>query len=163
MNPLHRPRRSALVAAVLLALAAVWLVGVPITAVYVTSEANAAAHDVSSMYSWWTTEQDVVYTDATGADLEHIDQAFLNQPRLTEGIRVSCGTAFTSGAHEPVKPEAPQACAQVEGPRRVVGLCLFGLAVLAAGLARRLPAESERHRNRYHQSRAQRRVLKRGR
>lgn len=163
MNPLHRPRRSALVGAVLLGLAAAWFLLVPVTAVYVTSEANAAPHDISSMYSWSTTEQDVIYTDATGADLAHIDEAFLAQPRLTEGIRVSCGTAFSAGSHEKVKPESGQACSEVEGPRRIAGLILLGLAVLGAVLASRLPAESEARRNRYHQPREQRRLLKRGR
>ena len=163
MNPLHRPRLSALVGAVLLGLAAAWFLLVPVTAVYVTSEANAAPHDVSSMYSWWTTEQDVIYTDATGADLAHIDEAFLAEPRLTEGVRVSCGTAFTAGSHEQAKPEAPQACSEVEGPRRIVGVILLGLAMLGAVLAARLPAESEARRNRYQQPREQRRLLKRGR
>lgn len=158
MNPLDRPRRTVRVLAVLIALAAAWLLLVPITAVYVTSDANPAPRDLSSLYSWWTNEQSVIYDDVTGVDLNRA-----NPQRLTEGIRMDCGTALSAGPHERARPAGPTVCAELDRPRRVTGLALLVVAILGVALARLVPAESARHRNRYHLSWRHRRRLMRGR
>jgi hypothetical protein len=163
MNPRDHPRRWGRIVAAVLALVSAWILLVPVTAVYVSREADLAPHDISSLYSWWTTEQSFVYIDATGADLANIGPDYAARRGLSEGIRMNCGAAFTTGPNEQARRTGPQACAELEGPRRIVGLVLLGLAAAALVLAQRLPTESERHRNRYHQSWRHRRRLMRGR
>jgi hypothetical protein len=145
-------------------LVAAWLLFVPIAVAYVTSDADPAPRDVSTLYSWWTSEQDLIYSDITAADLAHLDEdAFLSRDHLAEGFRLSCGNAFTTGPHEQLQqPDGPRVCSGVEGPRRIIGSSLLGLGVLSLLAAIKLPAKRDRNRNRYRQPYRQRRLLKRG-
>jgi len=159
VNPFRRPKLWARLAGVVLVLLAAWLLLVPITVAYVTPAPRA----VSTLYSWWTSEQDLIYTDATGADLHKLDGVSLDQTRLIEAYRLNCGDAFTAGPHEQLlQPAGPDMCSSAETPRRIIGLSLFGLGVLGLLAAVRLPAEPERYRNRYRLPHRQRRQLKRG-
>lgn len=163
MNPLRRPKLWArLVGSVLVVLAA-WLLLVPITVAYLTSDPDSPPRAVSTMYSWWTAEQDLIYTDPMGSDLNKPGGLTLDKTRLIEAYRLNCGNAFTAGPHEQVlDPDGPEMCATVETPRRIIGLSLLGLGVLGLLAAVRLPAEPERYRNRYRLTYQQRRQLKRG-
>jgi hypothetical protein len=146
-------------------LAAVWLLFVPITVAYLTSDANPTPRDVSTLYSWWTTEQDLIYSDVMAADLPHLnDDVYLSADHLAEGYRLNCGNAFTAGPHEQLQqPDGSHVCSSVEGPRRIIGSSLLGLGVLGLLAATKLSAKSDQHRNRYRQPYSQRRLLKRGR
>jgi hypothetical protein len=164
VNPLRRPKLWARLTGGVLVLLAAWLLLVPITVAYQTNEAAAAPRAVSTLYSWWTSEQDLIYTDPTGADLNKLGGVSLGQTRLIEAYRLNCGNTFTSGAHEQLlEPDGPDMCSSSETPRRIIGLSLLGLGVLGLLAATRLPAEPERYRNRYRLPYRQRRRLKRGR
>ena len=164
MNPLRRPRLWARLAATTMLLIAAWVLLVPITAVYMTSDANPAPREVSSMYSWWTTEQDLVYSDVVGVDLARLDHTYVEQDHLANGIRLGCGNVFTTGSHEQLQePDGPQVCSGLETPRRIIGLSLLGLGVFGLVAAVKLPARADRQSNRYRQPYSQRRLLKRGR
>jgi hypothetical protein len=143
---------------------AAWLLFVPITVAYVTSDADPAPRDVSTLYSWWTSEQDLIYSDITAADLNHLDEdAFLSRDHLAEGFRLNCGNAFTAGLHEQLQqPDGARVCSGVEGSRRIISSSMLGLGVLGLWTAIRLPANRDRNRTRYHQPYRQRRLLKRG-
>jgi len=150
---LDHPRRWALVAAAAATVAAAWLLLVPITAVYVTSTEDPAPHDVSTRYSWWTTEQNFVYSDA----------GLSPSPHTVNGVRLNCGNVFTVGpAEAALAPEGPRACGMVETPRCIAGLGLFAVAVLGLLGITLLPAAGRDSGNRYRQPRSQRRALKRG-
>ena len=154
MNLLHRPRWCAGAAAAVAIAASAWLLLVPITAVYVTSAEDPAPHDVSTRYSWWTTEQNFLYSDAGLAP----------RPHTVNGIRLNCGNAFTAGPTEQaLAPEGPRACGTVETPRCIAGLALFAVAVIGLLGITLLPATSRNSGNRYRQPRSQRRALKRAR
>jgi hypothetical protein len=164
VNPLRRPKLWARLVGAALVVLASWLLLVPITVAYLTADPDSPPQAVSTMYSWWTTEQDLIYTDATGADLNKLDRLSLDKTRLIEAFRLNCGNAFTSGAHEQLlDPDGPDMCASAETPRRIIGLSALGLGVLGLLAAVRLPVEPERYRNRYHLTYQQRRQIKRGR
>jgi hypothetical protein len=163
VNPFRRPRLWARLTGTVLVVLAVWLLLIPVTVAYQTNEADAAPRAVSTLYSWWTSEQDLIYTDTAGADLHKRDGVSLGAARLVEAYRLNCGNTFTSGPHEQLlEPDGPQMCSATESPRRIIGLTLFGLGVLGLLAATRLPAEPERYRNRYRLPYRQRRRLKRG-
>ena len=163
VNSLRRPRLWVRLAGATLITVAAWVLLVPITAVYMTSDADPAPRDVSSMYSWWTSEQDVVYSDATGVDLARLDQTYFDQDHLANGIRLGCGNVFTTGSHEQLQePDGPRVCSGLETPRRIIGLSLAGLGVFGLLAAVKLPAAADRRRNQYVQPYSQRRLLKRG-
>jgi hypothetical protein len=164
VNPLRQPRLWARLAATTTILIAAWALLVPITAVYVTSDADPAPRDVSSMYSWWTSEQDLVFSDASGVDLLHLDQSYFDQDHLANGIRLGCGNVFTAGPHEQLEaPDGPLVCSGLETPRRIIGLSLLVLGVFGLLAAVKLPPGTERYRSQYRQPYSQRRLLKRGR
>ena len=148
------------VAGVLVAVAG-WMALAPVSAVYFTSLLDPTPHQLHTVYSWSTAEQDVLFSDATGADLAHYD-GDTTKTRLTNGMRVACGNAFVAGPHEQEDaPDSPRVCSDIRGHHRVVALILLGLAVLAALtplIARFLPERSDNH---YRQPYAQRRALRR--
>jgi len=156
LTPLDHPRRWALVAAAAATVAAGWFLLVPITAVYVTSADDPVPRDVSTRYSWWTTEQNFTYSDA----------GLSSSPHTVNGVRLNCGNVFTVGPAEAVlAPEGPRACSRVETPRCIGGLIAFTVALLGASWAALLPSGGAASRNagaRYRQPRSQRRALKRG-
>ena len=132
--------------------ASAWLLLVPITAVYVTSADNPAPHDLSTRYSWWTTEQNFRYSDAGLAP----------RPHAVNGIRLNCGNAFTAGPTEQaLAPQGPRTRGTVEAPRCIAGLALFAVAVIGLLGTTLLPATGRNLGNRYRQPRSQRRALKR--
>jgi hypothetical protein len=151
---LRRPRRWVLAVAVVALAASGWLVLVPVTVVYVTGENTPAPQVITTRYSWWTTEQNFVYSD-TGTG---------RQPHLVNGVRLNCSSLLGTGPHENIQaPAGPQACASVQTPRLIGALVLFIIG--AAGLpgAAFVPGRSQRERNRYRQPYRQRRALRRGR
>ena len=152
MNLGRFPRRWAGAAALAALAVSTWLLFVPLTAIYVGSADRPGPSEVSSRYSWGTTEQNLLYSDS---GLEP-------RPHGVNGVRLNCGNAFTTGPKENAhQPEGPQACAQVEAPRVIVALVLFTLGLLALTVIRRLPAstrsEPDRYRRPYRQRRTQRR------
>ena len=153
MSVLDRPRWWVLIAAVAAIAAAAWLLLVPVAAVYVTSADDPTPHDVSTRYSWWTTEQNFLYSDAGLAP----------RPHTVNGVRLNCGNAFIAGpAEQALAPEGPRACATVETPRCIAGLALFAVALLGLLGTTLLPTAGGNSGNRYRQPRSQRRALKRG-
>jgi hypothetical protein len=153
LTPLDHPRRWALVVAAAATVAAAWFLLVPITAVYVTSTDAPAPHSVTSRYSWWTSEQNFVYSDA----------GLSPSPHTVNGVRLNCGNVFTTGpAEAALAPEGSRACGMVETPRCVAGLALFAVAVLGLLGITLLPAAGRDSGSRYRQPRSQRRALKRG-
>jgi hypothetical protein len=157
LNRLRRPRRWACLAATAMVVVAAWLLFVPISAVYVTSDISSVdhlpPHDVSTLYTWWTSDESLVYSDAG-----------LTETHVVKGVRLDCGNTFTAGSHEQQQqPDGPLVCAGVETARRIIGLSLITLGVLGLLGAVKLPIEPERYRNQYRQPYRQRRLLKRGR
>lgn len=153
MNLRRRPRWWVLAPVMVVVLVSVCLLFVPVTAVYVTSKDDPAPHDMATRYSWWTSEQNFVYSDTgTGRDVH-----------LVNGIRLDCANVLSTGSHELAAPSGPQACASVETPRLVGALVLFTLGLVGLLLAARMPARSGRGGDRYRMPRSQRRALKRGR
>lgn len=148
-----RPRWWVLVPAVVAVVASAWLLLVPVTVVYATSKDNPAPYDVASRYSWWTTEQNFVYSDTGTGQVAH----------LVNGIRLDCANVVGTGDHELAAPSGPEACASVETPRSVVALVLFALGVVGLLVVSRVPARPTHYRDRYRMPRSQRRALKRGR
>lgn len=152
MNPLRRPRRWAKVAACAAIVGAAWLVLVPRTAVYLREIFDPAPYQVSSVYSWWSSDQDLVFSDTGMSQVGH----------PVNGVRLDCGNSFTTGRHEQVRqPDGPQACATIETPRTIVGLVVLALGAFglpAAGLLPRTTGPS-----RYTQTYQQRRALRRSR
>jgi hypothetical protein len=164
VNSFHRPRLWIRLAGAAMVTIAAWILLVPITAVYMTSDADPAPRDVSSMYSWWTSEQDLVYSDVTGVDLTRLDQTYFAQDHLANGIRLGCGNVFTTGSHENLQePDGPRVCSGLEAPRRIIGLSVFGIGVFGVLAAAKLPSAADRRRKQYSQPYSQRRLLKRGR
>jgi hypothetical protein len=148
---LLQPRRCVLAAVVAAFAVAAWLLLVPVTAVYVTSADNPTPHDVTSRYTWWTTEENFVYSDAGTSQHTH----------PVNGIRLNCANVFSIGPHEQAQtPAGPQACATVHTPRCIVALSLFVLALLGLLAIPMLPATTRRSQNRYRQPYSQRRALK---
>jgi hypothetical protein len=136
---------------VLLAVAA-WLMLVPVTVVYLVSQDIPAPHQISTRYSWWTWDENLTFVDSATAQGQH----------LVNGVRLDCGSLFTTGPHEStVLPDGPTACAGVETPRCLFALSLLVLALLAAVASSRVPVTAARYRNQYVQPRAQRRILRR--
>lgn len=134
-----------------------WLLLVPVTAVYVVTARDRTPHEVSTRYSWWTSDQELIYTES-GIPPRPAEQA-----PLVYGFRVSCGTAFTSGAAEAAEqPNGPRVCADVERPRGIGASILLVLGALALVVARRLPVRRGEP-NRYRRPWAQRRALRRSR
>jgi hypothetical protein len=134
-----------------------WLLVVPITAVYVMSDAmsndNLPPHDISTSYSWWTSDENLIYSDSGFA-----------RTHFVKGVRLGCGNIFTAGAYEQQQePDGPRVCSSVQAPRRIVGVFLLTLGALGLLVALKLPAESEGYGNQYRQPYSQRRLLKRGR
>jgi hypothetical protein len=130
---------------------------VPVTAVYAVTDRDRTPHEVSTRYSWWTGDQELVYTESGIPPLP------AEQTPLVFGFRVSCGTAFTPGGAEAAeRPNAPQVCADVERPRRVGASILLLLGVLALVVAPR-PRATRGEPNRWRQPREQRRLLRRSR
>lgn len=159
MNPLRRPRRWVRIAVTVLIGAALWLLLTPITVVYFTTDRDAAPRVVAVLYSWRTSDQEVVYTDG-GVDQSRPVQ----DANLVNGYRLSCGSSFTTGSHEVEhQPDGPQVCSTTEKPRLLVGMSLLLIGVLGLVASTKVPAEPERYRNRYRQTYSQRRILKRGR
>lgn len=153
MTPLDHPRRWALIATAAASVAAAWLLLVPITAVYVTSSDAPTPNSVSSRYSWWTSEQNLTYSDTWLAQAPH----------TVNGVRLNCGNVFAVGpAEAALTPEGPHVCAMVETPRCIGGLALFAVAVLGLLGITLLPAAGRDSGSRYRQPRSQRRALKRG-
>lgn len=156
MGPLRPPRRRwVALAGTAIVLVSTWLLLAPITAVYVTSDISSsdhlAPHGISTMYSWWTSDETLVYSDA-GFTATHI----------VKGVRLGCGNSFTVGADEQQQaPDGPSVCAGVERPRRIIGLSTLALGILALITATRLAPEPER--NHYRMPRNQRRTIMRGR
>lgn len=148
-----RPRWWVLVAAVLAVVASVWLLLVPVTVVYVTSKDHPAPYDIATRYSWWTTEQNFVYSDTGTGQVAH----------LVNGIRLDCSNVVGTGSHELAAPSGPETCASVETPRLIGALVLFALGLTGLLVLPRVPARPDGYQDRYRMSRAQRRALKRGR
>ena len=156
----------------MLVVVAGWLLLVPLTVAYTSSDTvfgpnpGPVVRKVATLYSWWTSEQRLVYTDTTGIDLHQTNPTILaDDSRLVDAYRLNCGNAFTHGPHEQlllVKPDGPRICSSVRNPHRIIGLSLFGVGVLALLASLWLPAEPERYRNRYRQPYRQRRLLTRG-
>ena len=159
VNPLRRPRLWARLAATLLTIVAGWLLLVPITAVYETSDGpsdgDQGTRDIAVLYSWWTDDEVLAYSN----------DGLSPTPHVVKGIRLGCGNSFTSGAHEQLLQgsDGPRVCSELETSRRIVGLSVAGLGVFGLLGAVKLPVEPDRYRNRYRQSYSQRRALKRGR
>jgi hypothetical protein len=159
VNPLRRPRLWARLAATMMIIAAGWLLLVPITAVYVTSDGTSDSDQgpraISTLYSWSTSDEVLVYSD----------DGLSKAPHVVKGIRLGCGNGFNSGAHEQLLQgsDGPRVCSEIKAPRCILGLSLVGLGALGVLGAVKLPVEPERYRNRYRQPYSQRRVLKRGR
>lgn len=157
LNPFGSPRRAARLGCVVLVALAGWLLLVPITAVYVVTDKDRTPHEVSTRYSWWTSDQELVYTESG------IPPRPAEQTPLIFGFRVSCGTTFTNGAAEVAEgPNASRVCTDVERPRWIGASVLLVVGVLALVVAFRLPA-GRREPNRWQQPREQRRLLRRSR
>lgn len=165
MNPLRRPRLWARLVGGALVLVAGWVMLVPVTAVYVADFVNPFPTRVTKVYSWWTSDQRIVYSDATGFDLTQISFADLGQKvKLAAGYRLGCGNAFGTGVHEQAEaPAGPAVCNGVRSPRRIAGIALLSLGIIGALASFRLPARSGTTPERYRQPRSQRRALRRGR
>lgn len=154
MNLLYRPRLWMYAVASAALLTVLWLVLVPVTTEYVTSDTTPTPRHVATRYSWWTTEQDLVYSD-TGPG---------QRPHFVNGIRLDCSNLLRNGNHELAQaPAGPQGCAETESPRLVAALALFAVGLLALLAMPMVPSVSERYRNSYHQPYSQRRALKRSR
>jgi hypothetical protein len=152
VNLPRHSRRWAVAGALVALCASAWLLFVPLTAIYVSSAERPGPGGVSSRYSWWATEQNLLYSDSGLGPQAH----------GVNGVRLNCGNAFTTGLKENAhRPDGPQACAQIEAPRVIVALLLFTLGLLALAAIRRLPAstrpEPGRYRRPYNQRRTQRR------
>ena len=118
-------------------LIAVWLLLAPITVVYLTAREDPAPQRISTLYSWWTADQDFIFSD-TGLG---------QQMHLINGVRLNCGNVFTTGPYERRRaPDGPQACADVETPRCLTGLTLLGAGLVGLLLARQLSAGPGRNR-----------------
>jgi hypothetical protein len=158
VNPLRRPRLWTRLAAALMVAAGSWLLLVPITAVYVldgsTEGGNDRPQSVSVLYSWWTSDEVLVYSDAGPAHALHV----------VKGVRLGCGNSLVSGSHEQLVEgsDGPRVCSDIKAPRSIAGLVLAGLGVVGALVSTRVPDEPARYRNRYRQPYVQRRALKRG-
>jgi hypothetical protein len=152
-----------IVGAVLIVVAA-WLLLVPITAVYTTNDRHPdRTRLVGTLHSWWTSEQQVVYVDATGVDPPLYDPNNPERMPRLNGIRLNCGNTFTTGAHEQAQePDGQRMCSEAESTRRVVGLTALILGVAAVLGAGKLPSGTDRH-NRYRQPMSQRLALWRSR
>lgn len=139
---------------ILIALAG-WLLFVPVSAVYTVTKEDRTPRNVSTLYSWWTNDQELVYTESG------LPPRPPEQTPLVFGFRISCGTVFSAGAGEAAEaPLGPQVCADVERPRWIGGSILLLLGVAAFVLAQRLPAqggEPTRYREPWAQRRARRR------
>jgi hypothetical protein len=159
VNPLRCPRLWTRLMAALVIVAGSWLLLVPITAVYVmndgTGDVNRGPDSIAVLYSWWTSDEVLVYSDA----------GLTQTPHVVEGVRLGCGNSFTSGLHEQLVEGAhgPWVCSTVKAPRRILGLVLAVLGMASVLLSSRVPDESARYRNRYRQPYSQRRALRRGR
>lgn len=124
----------------------------PLTVIYVSSTDGLQPLDVSSRYSWWTSEQNLLYSDAGMAA----------QPHSVNGVRLNCGNAFTTGRKEnDHRPAGPHACAEVETPRGIEALVLFTLGLLALASLSRLPPSARSEPNRYRRPYSQRRTQRR--
>lgn len=142
-----------LVPAVLAVVASAWLLLVPVTVVYVTSKDHPAPYDIATRYSWWTTEQNFVYSDTGTGQVAH----------LVNGVRLDCSNIVGTGSHELAAPSGSDACASVETPRFIASLVLFALGLTGLLVVARVAARPGGYQDRYRMSRAQRRALKRGR
>jgi hypothetical protein len=152
MNPLRRPRAWATAAACALIAGAAWLLLVPRTAVYLKEIFEPDPYQVSSVYSWGSRDQDLLYSDTGMSQVGH----------PVKGIRIDCGNSFSTGEHEQVlDPDGPKACAEIETPRTILGLVLFTLGAFGLPAARWLPGS--RGNARYAMPYQQRRALRRSR
>lgn len=164
MNPLHRPRRLARIAGAVVIVIAAWLLLVPITVAFASSDLKPTPRLVSTLYSWWTTDQRATFVDYSGVDVPKFDPANVQQLPLAYVFRLDCGNTFNSGANEQSERIAgPAMCAEAEGSRRIVGLSLLALSLFGSFAAAKLPAESERSRNRYRRPLSQRLAMWRAR
>jgi hypothetical protein len=153
MTPFGHPRRWAVGASVVLAAPAAWLLFVPLTAIYVSDPANPAPHELTSRYSWWTAEQNLLYSDAGPTSNAH----------QVNGVRLHCGSAFVMGPRVIDHiPDGPQGCAQVKTPRTIAALVVIALCGVVILTLRALPATG-RTANHYTLSSAERRALRKSR
>lgn len=153
MRPFDHPRRWAVGAASAFAPAAAWLLFVPLTAISVSDPVGPAPRELTSRYSWWTSEQDLLYSDAGPTSYAH----------QVNGVRLHCGSTFVMGPHMIDHiPDGPQARAQVKTPRTLAALVAIGLCGAVVLTLRVLPATG-RTANRYTLSHAQRRALQKSR
>lgn len=159
---MNRRLLARIIGAVLIAVAA-WLLLVPITAVYTTNDRHPdQTRLVGTLYTWWTSEQQVVYVDATGVNPPLYDPNNPERMPRLNGIRLNCGNTFTSGVHEQSEePDGARMCSEVEGTRRIVGLVLLVLGAVAVIGAGKLPSGTSR--DRYRQPLSQRLALWRSR
>lgn len=108
---------------------AAWLLLVPLTVVYTVAEERTEPYDVSTVYSWSSSDQYLVYSDTFEPG---------GPVHLVTGVRIDCGTLLTGGAHEPDRdPDGPRACAAIEGPRVGAASGLGVVAVATSVLAAR--------------------------
>lgn len=164
MSLLRWPRLWVLLTSAALVIAGLWLLVVPVTVVYTTSSSDSTPREVATIHSWWTNDQELMYTDATGVDLSRLSLISMDQTRLIDAFRLDCGNLFASGPNEKMQaPVGPAMCASVETPRRVIALSLLALGVAAVLVAVKLSDRAESKRDRYRQPYSQRRMLKRGR
>lgn len=162
-TPLRRPKSWAYALAFSVFAIALWVLLTPLTASYITSDSDPQPHDVETTYSWSTSEQDLIFTDASGYDLSKLDSStYLDQGRLSEGFRLACGNTLTHGTYEKAEKGGSEVCSGIDSSRRIAGISLILLGLLAIFAARRLPFEPNKYRSRYQQPRIQRKILRRG-
>ena len=157
MALIRQPRLWTRILGLLVLLVALWILLIPITAVYVTTDVssidNLGPHDVSVLYSWWTSDESLAYSDG-GPDKTHV----------VRGVRLNCGNTILSGANEKQeKPDGPIVCSKIERPRHITGWSLLGFSIMILFAATKIPARTSQHHDHYRMGFRQRRLLTRGR
>ncbi|AXB41175.1 hypothetical protein [Amycolatopsis albispora] len=129
LSPFRAPRLYVRLAAALAIGYAAWLLLVPITVDYTAGERGVTVE--RTLYSWWTNHHTII---GMGPELD--------SDEVVAMVLFDCGNSFGPGEHPAHSAEdGPAACAEVEGPRRVIGIGLAVLGVAAFGLAVKVPAE----------------------
>lgn len=131
MNPFRRPAPWVRLLSVAALLAAVWLLLVPRTALYYVDD-QGQPEDVYSVLSWSTGRDQMMLLDKNMFEQ--------NAPSdFATSVRLGCGTAFTAGDNEGKRDaHGPEACAQIETPRLIIGIGAAVLGVLGFPFATRL-------------------------
>lgn len=161
MSVVRSRRAWVRVASAVLVLAAGWIIFVPVTSAFTVGAPDQAPTRVATLYSWWTSDQELVYSDATHGEMSHPAAAGPSKDQFVEGYRLDCGNVFTSGPNEQsVGSAGPEACAETELPRKIAGPVLAVLGVLVLLISSRIAA-CGRPANRYRQPYSQRRLLRR--